>query len=99
MGSHSIKSIHLGHKCPLTGYHQACSTSDIPRTYDCPCQNKVIKNNRARSPNFDPNIRDRECSFLHLSTNPNNYVKYQYEANEVREMKIKRNELIKVMSH
>lgn len=33
MGGHSIKSIHLGHKCPLTGYHQSCPTGNSDFLY------------------------------------------------------------------
>jgi hypothetical protein len=38
---HSIKSFHLGHHCPLTGYHQACS-SDNGRAFDCLCKSELI---------------------------------------------------------
>lgn len=31
MGGHSSKSVHLGHTCPLTGYHQACPSYHAPR--------------------------------------------------------------------
>jgi hypothetical protein len=54
IGMHSIKSIHLGLKCPVTGYHQACPSGQIPRAFDCLCHSK--------------DIFDYICSFVHLST-------------------------------
>lgn len=50
---HSIKSIHLGHMCPLTGYHDACPSYYSPRTHDCMCRSQASD----------------KCSFLHFSTN------------------------------
>lgn len=72
---HSHKSFHLGHKCPLTGYHQACSTFQQPRAFDCLCPTEHIK---------------REiCSVVHLTTkkrvvtNP----KYSYTIDEMKNAK------------
>lgn len=55
VGGHSVKSAHLGHKCPLTGYHEACGGDAKPRTYNCICE--------AADFYFKP------CSFMHLTTN------------------------------
>ena len=68
--SHSIKSFHLGTTCPLTGYHQACPSPQVPRAYDCAC------------PNFDSGAKAKEwpyavpplassvrCTLLHLASN------------------------------
>ena len=41
---HSKKSFHLGHKCIITGYHNACSEPK-ERTHDCLCQNLVLDRN------------------------------------------------------
>ena len=80
MGAHSFKSIHLGHKCPLTGYHQACPTGQMPRSYDCICSSH--------------HIREYECSFIHLSTNKESYGKrYKYTYDEYEKMKNERNEI------
>ena len=52
-GGHSVKSLHLGLACPLTGYHHACMPTacrsrlegggphcmhQSPRAYDCACE-------------------------------------------------------------
>lgn len=61
MATHSLKSIHLGHKCPLTGYHSACPPHSMqPRLFDCRCINE----------NEFPSV----CSFIHFSTNQRLYV-------------------------
>lgn len=58
--AHALKSIHIGHKCPLTGYHTACTPNDMqPRLNDCICNNM--------------NIPGATCSFIHISTNHHSY--------------------------
>lgn len=54
VGGHSVKSVHIGHKCPHTGYHEACGGNSKPRTYNCLCN--------AVDFFFKP------CSFMHLTT-------------------------------
>lgn len=95
MGGHSVKSLHIGHVCPLTGYHQACPTLDAPRSYDCICDNHQTRQNPWRP--FQKNIRNRECAVIHLSTNKNNYKKYRFKPNEVDKMRSEPMELYKVL--
>lgn len=78
MGGHSVKSIHLGHHCPLTGYHQACPGPDGPRAYDCVCTNKYVKPNPWRP---YENLPGRECAMVHLSTNSEAYKADRYVYN------------------
>ena len=78
-GAHSIKCIHLNHGCPLTGYHQACPSVDIPRTNDCLCSTVLVRSNNYRTyiyPDFKRDLSrrfevplGRECAVVHLSTN------------------------------
>ena len=42
LGGHSVKSLHVGHVCPLTGYHEACPHPELPRTYNCMCDSHRI---------------------------------------------------------
>ena len=66
---HSIKSVHVGHKCPLTGYHQSCGTGEAPRAYDCICST-------ARKLDWQ-----KTCNFIHFSSNNNVFgqqSKYKY---------------------
>ena len=95
MGGHSVKSLHLGHVCPVTGYHQACPGLDAPRSYDCVCDNHQTRQNPWRP--FQKNIRNRECALIHLSTNPTNYRKYRFKQHEVEQMRGEPNELYKVL--
>ena len=69
-GAHSIKSMHLDHSCPLTGYHAACPSNTIPRSHDCLCTSILMKSN-----NWKPyeHRKGRECAVVHLSTNNDNY--------------------------
>jgi hypothetical protein len=76
-GGHSVKSIHLGHQCPLTGYHHACSGSDDPpRAYDCMCHSHAIPQN-----NLKPyeHVEGYECAMVHVSTLIDNYIVKYYE--------------------
>lgn len=95
MGGHSVKSLHIGHVCPLTGYHQACPAFDAPRSYDCICDNHQTRQNPWRP--FQKNIRNRECAVIHLSTNKNNYRKYRFKPKEVDQMRAEPNEIYKVL--
>lgn len=95
MGGHSVKSLHIGHVCPVTGYHQACPGLDAPRSYDCVCDNHQTRQNPWRP--FQKNIRNRECAVVHLSTNKNNYKKYRFKSGEVEKMRSEPNELYKVL--
>ena len=74
-GAHSIKSMHLGHSCPLTGYHNSCPTDEIPRSHDCLCTSLLVKSN-----NWRPyeHRKGRECAVIHLSTNNNSYGRPEY---------------------
>jgi len=95
MGGHSVKSLHIGHVCPVTGYHQACPGLDAPRSYDCICDNHVTRQNPWRP--FQKNIKNRECCVVHLSTNKNNYKKYKFKPHEIEQMRGEPNELYKVL--
>jgi hypothetical protein len=84
--AHSIKSAHLGHACPLTGYHQACPTGTAPRSYDCPC-----KHNQVNS-----------CQFVHLSTNNLHFKdsqrnRYHYSDRDYKDMLTKKNEIYQIL--
>jgi len=95
MGGHSVKSLHIGHVCPVTGYHQACPGLDAPRSYDCVCDNHQTRQNPWRP--FQKNIKNRECAVVHLSTNKNNYRKYKFKPHEVEQMRAEPNELYKIL--
>jgi len=95
MGGHSVKSLHLGHKCPLTGYHQACPGPDAPRSYDCVCENKHIRQNPWRP--FEPFLKGRECAVVHLSTQKSVFSKYKFNEKEIKMMKETPNELLRVV--
>jgi hypothetical protein len=96
-GSHSKKSIHIGHKCPLTGYHYACPSFESQRYYDCLCESKFIRGNPWRNP-WEPDLAGRECSFVHLSTNKLNYMQYKYSGEDVVNMRKGHNELWHVIN-
>ena len=70
-GGHSIKSLHLGHDCPLTDYHQACPVK-APRSHNCACKSKEIKPNPWRK--FENGVEDRECALVHLSSQDKVYL-------------------------
>lgn len=77
-GAHSLKSVHLDHSCPLTGYHNACPGSEVPRSHDCSCTSHIMKSN-----NYQPYeyVEGRECALIHLSTNMKSYGKELYALN------------------
>ena len=58
-GGHSIKSVHLSHVCPLTGYHEACSSSYNSATHNCLCNSQSVVG---------------QCYFLHAVTNIKTYI-------------------------
>jgi hypothetical protein len=95
MGGHSVKSLHIGHVCPVTGYHQACPGLDAPRALDCVCDNHMTRQNPWRP--FQKNIKNRECAVVHLSTNKNNYKKYKFKPHEIEQMRGEPSELYKVL--
>ena len=78
-GAHSIKSAHLDHSCPLTGYHNACPPSHSPRSHDCLCHTRLMKSNNWRP--FE-NRKGRECALVHLSTNIASYGRPEYPYSE-----------------
>ena len=73
-GAHSIKCIHLGHGCPLTGYHQACPSEEVPRTHDCLCSTVLVASNNYRQyvyPEYKETLsrrfavpRGKECAMV-----------------------------------
>lgn len=82
----SIKSIHLGYKCPLTNYHEACPSNGIARSYDCYCKSKSFE--------------DDVCSFIHISTKQEHYnnpddrdENFQYDNQKVSQLLKEENEL------
>ena len=60
------KSIQLGHKCPVTNFHNSCHSSDCICTSAYSGLHSLMKT---------MGLHDR-CYFLHLSTNPNEYVSH-----------------------
>ena len=60
------KSIHLGHKCPVTNFHNSCHSSD------CICVSAYsgVHSTMMTMPHSD------RCYFIHLSTNPKEYSKF-----------------------
>lgn len=74
-GAHSVKSAHLDHSCPLTGYHNACPPTHSPRSHDCLCHTRLMKSNNWRP--FENRI-GRECALVHLSTNIASYGRPEY---------------------
>ena len=74
-GAHSVKSMHLGHSCPLTGYHTACPSDEIPRSHNCLCKTILMKSNNWRP--YETR-KGRECAVIHLSTNGFNYGREEY---------------------
>lgn len=74
-GAHSIKSMHLGHACPLTGYHNACPSETSPRSHDCECSSIRVRSNNRRPYEY---WKGRECGVIHLSTNINSYGRKDY---------------------
>lgn len=63
---HSWKSVHLSHKCPLTGYHQACATPSSPRGYNCDCRSLLVRPDLHRDTSLSLELRG--CVLMHLST-------------------------------
>ena len=76
---HSVKSLHLGLRCPMTGYHQSCPSQHTPRTTNCIC-NSV-------------DINEKMCTIMHLSTKQEVYdsghmkLEVKYDLDEARKMK------------
>lgn len=97
MGGHSVKSLHLGHKCPFTGYHQACASPDAPRAYNCVCNSMNVHSNPTRP---YKELKESECSVLHLSTNAGSYRAdvYEWESPEAEEAAKKKNNIWKVVN-
>lgn len=81
IGIHSVKTIHLGHKCPLTNYHQACPSDGAIRTYDCNCTSEKV--------------REYTCSFVHFTSNKKNFLKFglQYKDSDIDRITSQRNEI------
>jgi hypothetical protein len=96
MESHSIKSVALGHICPLTGYHNSCPHDTLPRSYNCLCYSKGLRNNPWRP--FDPYMTGRDCAFVHLSTNVKNYFKFPLKSEEDVELFNAPNELLTIIN-
>jgi hypothetical protein len=69
----------LGHKCPLTGYHQSCPTEGTPRSYDCLCVNRNLRHILPWR-GTEASNEGRECGIMHLSVNDQNYIKFKYQA-------------------
>jgi hypothetical protein len=72
---HTGKSLHLGHKCPLTDFHSSCSSSD------CSCSTSYPGYHRLHS--LTP-PSDR-CFFMHLSSNPSDYLRRKF-SNRTRDL-------------
>lgn len=72
-------------KCPLTGYHQSCPTSDIPRSYDCLCVSKKLRH--VLPWRKDLANEGRECGFVHVSSVDTIYNKFQYPLTDLLEKK------------
>ena len=74
-----MKSAHLDHSCPLTGYHNACPSDHSLRSHDCLCSTRLMKSN-----NWRPyeHRRGRECALVHLSTNIASYGRPEYVFSE-----------------
>jgi hypothetical protein len=78
-GAHSIKSMHLSHICPLTGFHQACPSEISPKTHNCECKSLLMRCNNRRPYTY---WKGRECGIIHLSTNARDYGKKGYIFNQ-----------------
>ena len=65
---HTGKSIHLGHKCPLTDFHSSCSSSD------CSCSSSYPGDHTIHSLVA---AADR-CYYMHLSSNPSDYLRRKF---------------------
>lgn len=101
--SHSIKSFHLGTTCPLTGYHQACPSPNVPRAYDCACPNFDVESKpKEWAYSVPPVATALKCSLFHLSTNldtfndPSERHHDLRHRQDVRRMVSERNELLRV---
>lgn len=94
IGGHSIKSVHLGHKCPLTGYHHACADPSTPRQYDCLCLSKSIRVNP-----WHPykNYPGRECSFIHLASKDVQYEQNNFDQDVIKKYMREENELATIL--
>ena len=62
------KSIHIGHKCPLTDFHSSCQSSDC----NCSASYGGEHYKHVSIP------EDDKCYFIHLSTNNKDYVTDQF---------------------
>lgn len=64
------KSVHIGHKCPLTDFHSSCQSSD------CNCSasyaGQYPHDKYVNIPEID------KCYFIHLSSNKRDYVSDQF---------------------
>lgn len=86
IAAHAIKSIHVGHSCPLTGYHQSCPSDHNVRNYDCMCKTQYY--------------RDFNCAFVHLSTNKNTFDKPKatYHGEELDYIMKVKNEILTILT-
>jgi hypothetical protein len=81
LGGHSIKSLQLSHKCPLTGYHQACPLPEMPRTYNCACSTIVVP--------------PADCVVLHLSMQESFYEsELAKSADEEKDLRLDRRDVL-----
>ena len=67
------KSLHLGHKCPLTDFHSSCHSSDC----ECTSIYPGAHDSHALMPYED------RCYLIHLTTDPTDY-KYRNVTDDVR---------------
>lgn len=92
ISGHSIKSAHLGLKCPLTGYHQACSSETAPQAFNCVCNNLYARPDLGRMNDFS--LIYRGCVLAHLSTLPSQYKEWtRHDANSVARARKEKSEL------
>lgn len=79
---HSVKSIHIGLKCPLTNFHEACPSNPAVRSYDCICNSY--------------HVRDLYDAFLHFSTNKDVFMNPRKRWNDLvdfESVKLKKNNI------
>ena len=67
------KSLHLGHKCPLTDFHSSCQSSDC----ECTSIYPGFHDSHALMPYED------RCYLIHLTTDPTDYT-YRNVTDDVR---------------
>jgi hypothetical protein len=65
---HTGKSMHLGHKCPLTDFHSSCSSSDCSCLTAYPGPYTIHKIIPA----------EERCFYLHLSSHPSDYMRRKF---------------------